>query len=117
MEHVHCTELLSKTLEHGRGHPARNSCEQLTAYFEYLKDLLFQGSVLMPDVRFPSLLWQWTSQKLPRIRNMINETTVPVVSDPVPAVVGIAMSGDNCFWIGSPFPKGAFTKSRNSASG
>ena len=43
--------------------------------------------------------------------------TVPVVSEPVPAVVGIAMSGDNGFFTGSPLPNGALTKSRNSASG
>jgi len=43
--------------------------------------------------------------------------TVPVVSEPVPAVVGIAISGDSDFRIGRPFPRGALTKSRNSASG
>lgn len=40
---------------------------------------------------------------------------VPVVSDPVPAVVGTAMRGDNGLVIGKPFPSGALTKSRKSA--
>ena len=42
---------------------------------------------------------------------------VPVVSDPVPAVVGTAMSGYRGFVIGRPLPSGALTKSRNSALG
>jgi len=42
---------------------------------------------------------------------------VPVVSEPVPAVVGTAIKGLRALVIGRPFPSGAFTKSRNSASG
>ena len=42
---------------------------------------------------------------------------VPVVSEPVPAVVGTATNGLRGFVMGRPFPSGAFTKSRNSASG
>ena len=42
---------------------------------------------------------------------------MPVVSDPVPAVVGIAINGDKGFLMGSPFPNGALTKSRKSALG
>lgn len=42
---------------------------------------------------------------------------VPVVSEPVPAVVGTAMSGRSDFLIGRPLPTGAFTKSSKSASG
>jgi len=44
-----------------------------------------------------------------------SKIAVPVVSDPVPAVVGTAMRGDNGFVIGKPLPRGAFTKSRKSA--
>ena len=40
-----------------------------------------------------------------------------MVSLLVPAVVGIAISGEVLCVIGTPFPMGAFTKSRNSASG
>ena len=46
-----------------------------------------------------------------------SKIAVPVVSDPVPAVVGTAISGFSFDLIGMPFPSGAFTKSRNSASG
>lgn len=42
---------------------------------------------------------------------------VPVVSEPVPAVVGTAIRGERGFVIGMPFPRGALTKSRNSESG
>lgn len=58
-----------------------------------------------------------------QVKNCLNQTTqchestAPVVSDPVPAVVGMAISGDNFFLTGIPFPNGALTKSRNSASG
>jgi len=41
---------------------------------------------------------------------------VPVVSDPVPAVVGTAISGKSFEGIGRPLPSGALTKSRKSAS-
>lgn len=46
-----------------------------------------------------------------------SKIAVPVVSDPVPAVVGTAIKGFNGLSIGKPFPRGAFTKSRNSAFG
>ena len=42
---------------------------------------------------------------------------VPVVSLPVPAVVGTAIKGNTAFGGGIPFPIGALTKSRKSASG
>lgn len=45
-----------------------------------------------------------------------SKIAVPVVSEPVPAVVGTAMRGFNGLSIGNPLPNGAFTKSRNSAS-
>lgn len=41
----------------------------------------------------------------------------PVVSLPVPAVVGTAMRGSRGLVMGSPLPSGALTKSRKSASG
>jgi hypothetical protein len=46
-----------------------------------------------------------------------SKIAVPVVSDPVPAVVGTAMRGFSGLSMGRPFPRGAFTKSRNSAFG
>ena len=49
-------------------------------------------------------------------REVISSIAVPVVSEPVPAVVGIAMSGRKAWLIGSPFPTGAFMKSNRSAS-
>src|SRR3569833_234320 len=42
---------------------------------------------------------------------------VPVVSLPVPAVVGMAMRGFSGLSMGRPLPRGALTKSRKSASG
>ena len=45
-----------------------------------------------------------------------SKIAVPVVSEPVPAVVGTAMRGLRPLVIGLPLPRGAFTKSRNSAS-
>lgn len=41
----------------------------------------------------------------------------PVVSDPVPAVVGTATRGRSVFATGMALPMGALTKSRRSASG
>ena len=41
---------------------------------------------------------------------------VPVVSEPVPAVVGTATSGKSFEGMGKPLPNGALTKSRKSAS-
>lgn len=46
-----------------------------------------------------------------------SKMAVPVVSEPVPAVVGTAIRGFKGFVMGSPFPNGALTKSRKSASG
>lgn len=46
-----------------------------------------------------------------------SKMAVPVVSEPVPAVVGTAMSGFNDLVTGKPLPRGALTKSRKSASG
>ncbi|KAF7174493.1 hypothetical protein CNMCM6106_008935 [Aspergillus hiratsukae] len=46
-----------------------------------------------------------------------SKMAVPVVSEPVPAVVGTATSGRRAFVTGSPLPRGALTKSRKSASG
>ena len=71
----------------------------------------------MLDAQFRFSLSQIPSRRSPAVRKMLREITVPVVSDPVPAVVGIAMSGESAFLIGRPFPNGAFTKSRNCASG
>lgn len=42
---------------------------------------------------------------------------VPVVSLPVPAVVGTAMRGLRGLSMGRPLPRGALTKSRKSALG
>lgn len=45
-----------------------------------------------------------------------SKMAVPVVSEPVPAVVGTATSGFKGLVIGRPLPRGALTKSRKSAS-
>ena len=45
-----------------------------------------------------------------------SKIAVPVVSDPVPAVVGTAMRGNSLEGMGRPRPRGALTKSRKSAS-
>ena len=72
----------------------------------------------MHDEQSLSSLSRKSNQKLPNIREALGfDNTVPVVSEPVPAVVGMAMSGDNGFFTGSPLPNGALTKSRNPASG
>ena len=46
-----------------------------------------------------------------------SKIAVPVVSLPVPAVVGTAIRGCSSLRIGRPLPSGALTKSRNSFSG
>lgn len=46
-----------------------------------------------------------------------SKIAVPVVSEPVPAVVGTATRGRRGLSTGRPLPKGALTKSRKSASG
>lgn len=73
---------------------------------------VFSGSQ-MPSVGFrfrcamPVLAFFATKSKM----------AVPVVSLPVPAVVGMATRGFSFFSIGRPLPSGAFTKSKKSASG
>lgn len=49
-------------------------------------------------------------------REVISRMAVPVVSEPVPAVVGTAMRGRSAFDMGRPFPMGALIKSMRSAS-
>jgi hypothetical protein len=49
-------------------------------------------------------------------RDGISRIAVPVVSDPVPAVVGIAINGRNSRSTGRPLPIGALIKSIKSAS-
>lgn len=46
-----------------------------------------------------------------------SKIAVPVVSEPVPAVVGTAIRGLRGLSMGRPLPRGALTKSRKSASG
>ena len=46
-----------------------------------------------------------------------SKMATPVVSDPVPAVVGIAISGCKILEIDLPRPRGALTKSRKDAYG
>ena len=46
----------------------------------------------------------------------MSSIAVPVVSEPVPAVVGIAIRGDKVLVIGKPFPTGALIKSMRSES-
>ena len=49
-------------------------------------------------------------------REVISKIAVPVVSEPVPAVVGIAIRGNKVLVMGSPLPTGALMKSIKSAS-
>lgn len=49
-------------------------------------------------------------------RDVMSRIAVPVVSDPVPAVVGIAIRGLRARDTGKPFPMGALMKSIRSAS-
>ncbi len=49
-------------------------------------------------------------------RDVISRIAVPLVSDPVPAVVGTAIRGRNVCVIGKPLPMGALMKSIRSAS-
>jgi hypothetical protein len=49
-------------------------------------------------------------------REVMSRIAVPVVSEPVPAVVGTAMRGLRFWEMGNPFPIGALTKSMRSAS-
>lgn len=51
-----------------------------------------------------------------KLSEVMSRMAVPVVSEPVPAVVGTAMSGLSFFSIGRPFPTGALMKSNRSAS-
>lgn len=50
-------------------------------------------------------------------REVISTIAAPVVSEPVPAVVGIAIKGLRDCETGSPLPTGALIKSKRSASG
>jgi len=49
-------------------------------------------------------------------REVMSRMAVPVVSEPVPAVVGIAIRGDKVLVIGKPLPMGALMKSMRSES-
>lgn len=49
-------------------------------------------------------------------REVMSRMAVPVVSEPVPAVVGIAIRGDKVLVTGRPFPMGALIKSMRSES-
>jgi hypothetical protein len=49
-------------------------------------------------------------------REVISRMAVPVVSEPVPAVVGIAIRGSKVLVIGKPLPTGALMKSMRSES-
>src|SRR5215213_4190926 len=51
------------------------------------------------------------------LRSERSKIAVPVVSEPVPAVVGTHTRGFSFFRTGIPLPSGAFTKSMKSASG
>lgn len=75
-------------------------------------DAVLSGSH-MPSVGF-RLRWAMPVLALLSTRSKM---AVPVVSDPVPAVVGTAIRGSSGFSIGRPAPSGALTKSRNAASG
>ena len=59
---------------------------------------------------------RWAMPVLARLETR-SKMAVPVVSEPVPAVVGTAIRGRSGLVMGSPFPRGALTKSRKSASG
>lgn len=48
--------------------------------------------------------------------DVMSRIAVPVVSEPVPAVVGMAMRGFRAWDIGNPLPTGALIKSKRSAS-
>lgn len=74
--------------------------------------LVFSGSH-MPKVGF-NALWAMPVFAFLATRSKI---AVPVVSEPVPAVVGTAIRGERAFVMGLPLPSGALTKSRKSASG
>lgn len=66
----------------------------------------------MPRTGFKALL----AMPVLKAREVMSKIAVPVVSDPVPAVVGTAMSGLKVFLMGSPLPIGALMKSMRSAS-
>lgn len=59
---------------------------------------------------------RWAMPVLARLETR-SKIAVPVVSEPVPAVVGTATRGFNGLSIGLPLPNGALTKSKKSASG
>jgi len=72
---------------------------------------VFKGSTI-PSVGFKFL---WAIPVFARFDTRSN-IAVPVVSEPVPAVVGTAMRGFSLPCMGRPRPRGALTKSRKSAS-
>ena len=51
-----------------------------------------------------------------KFMEVMSRMAVPVVSEPVPAVVGMAMSGLSFCSMGRPLPTGALMKSKRSAS-
>ncbi len=67
----------------------------------------------MPSV---GLRFRWAIPVFARLDTR-SKIAVPVVSEPVPAVVGTAIRGFKGLSMGRPFPNGALTKSRKSASG
>ena len=73
---------------------------------------VFNGSQI-PSVGFRT---RWAMPVLAFFETK-SKMAVPVVSEPVPAVVGTATRGRRGLVMGRPFPRGAFTKSRKSASG
>lgn len=56
---------------------------------------------------------------MPVLRSLDSRSkmAVPAVSEPDPAVVETATNGFGAFVMGRPRPRGAFTRSRRSASG
>lgn len=74
--------------------------------------LVLRGSQI-PSV---GLRFRWATPVFARLDTR-SKMAVPVVSLPVPAVVGTAMRGFRGLSTGRPLPSGALTKSRKSASG
>jgi hypothetical protein len=72
---------------------------------------VFKGSTI-PRV---GLRLRWAMPVFARLETR-SKMAVPVVSEPVPAVVGMAIRGKSLEGMGLPLPSGALTKSRKSAS-
>lgn len=66
----------------------------------------------MPRV---GLRLRWAMPVFARLETR-SKIAVPVVSEPVPAVVGTAIRGRRVAVMGRPLPRGALTKSRKSFS-